>query len=254
MTTELRRPTALSEQLVRVVEGRVRRGQLPQGARLPTERELCAEFAVSRAVVREAIARLRADGYVETRQGAGAFVPVGAGRLSFRLGTQGPADRVELRHVMELRLAVEVAAAELAARRHTPADLAAMQGALAAMSEAIRTRSDGSEADDRFHAAIAAATRNPHLRRFVEFLRHQFGATRRPTWSAEGHGRGEPRLAQREHERLFAAIRARDGRAARRAARAHLVSSARRLRLVEPSARVSARPRQRPREEPWVTT
>jgi GntR family transcriptional repressor for pyruvate dehydrogenase complex len=236
MTTRLARPTALSEQVVRLLEARIGAGSLPPGARLPTERELCAEFSVSRAVVREAIARLRGDGYVETRQGAGAFVPVRPGRLTFRLAAPGSAGAEDLRLVMELRLAVEVAAAELAARRRTPAAVAAMREALAAMAEAIARTTDGSEADDRFHGAIAAATGNPYLRQLVELLRHRFGATRRPTWSPEGHRTGQPRVAQREHERLFAAIRAGDGAGARRAAARHLVSSAARLGLAAPPA------------------
>lgn len=232
MTTSLARPAALSEQVVRLLEGRIRAGEIRPGGRLPTERELCAEFAVSRAVVREAIARLKADGYIETRQGAGAFVPARPGRLSFRLATDGPVGHDDLNHVMELRVAVEVAAAELAARRRTPADVAAMRAALAAMAEAIRRATDGSEADDRFHYAIASATQNPHLRRLVEFLRHQFGVTRRPTWSPEGRRAGEPLMAQREHERLFAAIRAGKPATARRVATEHLLSSAARLGLL----------------------
>jgi GntR family transcriptional repressor for pyruvate dehydrogenase complex len=246
MTTRLARPTALSEQLVRLLEARIGAGRLRPGARLPTERELCAEFSVSRAVVREAIARLKGDGYVETRQGAGAFVPARPGRLSFRLAAPGTAGGDDLRHVMELRLAVEVAAAELAAARRTAADLAALRAALAAMAEAIARTADGSEADDRFHAAIAAATGNPYLRRLVELLRHRFGTTRRPTWSPGGHRTGQPRVAQREHERLFAAVQAGDPRAARRAATTHLVSSAARLGLVEPAVPAArGRPRGR---------
>jgi len=234
MTTLLVRPAALSEQLVNALQRRIHDGTIRPGARLPTERELCAEFGVSRVVVREAIARLRGDGYVETRQGAGAFVPAQPGRLSFRLATDGRVDDEGLRHIMELRVAVEVAAAELAARRRRPADVAAMQRALASMAAAIRTQSDGSRADDQFHYAVASASQNPHLRRFVEFLRHQFGATRRPTWSPEAYGTGQPLLAQREHERLFAAIRTGNVNAARRAATQHLLTSAGRLGLVVP--------------------
>lgn len=235
------RPTALSEQVVRELAESI--GELRPGERLPTERELCERFAVSRAVVREAIARLKADGYVETRQGAGAFVPARPGRLSFRFSADGAIGTDDLRHILELRVAVEVAAAELAARRHTAADVAAMRDALTDMADAIRRGTDGSEADDRFHAAVAAATANPHLRRFVVFLRHQFGATRRPTWSAGGHRRGEPAKAQREHERLFAAIRARNPRAARAAALHHVMSSAARLGLAAGAGSKEGRPR-----------
>jgi GntR family transcriptional repressor for pyruvate dehydrogenase complex len=235
------RPAALSEQVQRELQASIR--ALRPGARLPTERALCERFAVSRPVVREAIARLKADGVVETRQGAGAFVPARPVRLSFRFTTDGAVGREDLRHIMELRVAVEVAAAELAAQRRTASDLAAIDEALDAMTVAIRTRTDGSEADDRFHAAIAAATKNPHLGRFVGFLRHQFGVTRRPTWSADGYASGQPGRAQREHARIFAAIRAGNSRAARAAAFAHLMSSAKRLGLIDHRRTTRRRPR-----------
>jgi GntR family transcriptional repressor for pyruvate dehydrogenase complex len=133
-------------------------------------------------------------------------------------------------------VAVEVVAAELAAHRRVATDLAAMRRALSAMREAVRDGTDGSAADDQFHQAIAAATQNPHLKRFVEFLRHQFGVTRRATWDAKAHQSGEARKAQSEHERLFEAIRARDVAAASCIATEHLQSSAARMGLQSPAA------------------
>ena len=148
---------------------------------------------MSRAVVREAIARLQSDGYVETRQGAGVFLTARPGLRSFKLPDEGEPGPAELQHILELRLAVEVHAADLAAVRRTEVDLAAMRRELGALAEAVRAGTDASDADDRFHAAIAAATHNPYLRRLVEFLRYQFFKTRRPTWSPAGHEAGEPR-------------------------------------------------------------
>ena len=210
LTNSLIRPVALGDQIAAEIERRIRTGEICPGSRLASERELCAEFEVSRVVVREAIARLKNDGYIATRQGAGARVPLQPGRLSYRLPIADELERADLVHIVEMRFAVEVLAAELAALRHTASDLAAMRQALDAMNAALDAGVDGSEADDRFHHAIAAATRNPHLTRFVEFLRFQFGATRRVTWSEHAHASGEARKAQREHERIFAAIRSRD--------------------------------------------
>jgi GntR family transcriptional repressor for pyruvate dehydrogenase complex len=218
-----------SDQVVREIQDSITSRELLPGTQLPTEEELCARFAVSRAIVQEAIARLETDGYIETRPGAGLFVPAQPGCVNFRLTTDDVSDGENLKHILEIRIAVEVAAAELAAMRRTAADLAAMRKALETMGEAIRQRTDASAADEQFHLAIAVATRNPHLQRFIEFLRNQFGATRRPTWSAAGHQGNEPKLAQREHERLFVAIYAADADEARAAARDHLMSSAQRL-------------------------
>lgn len=227
---QVARPSRLSELAYGALEARIRRGEFPPGTRLPPEKELAQALGVSRAVVREAVARLKADGSVETRQGAGAFVTARPGSGSFRL-ILGGAARDELRHLMELRAIVEVAAAELAARRHTKDDLRAMRRALEEMRVAVQTRGDGVAADDSFHRAVAAASHNPYLSRFVEFLSHHFSDTRRPVWTAAGHGLGRPQAAQREHEALFAAIAARNVRGAGRAAATHLRRSAARLGL-----------------------
>jgi GntR family transcriptional repressor for pyruvate dehydrogenase complex len=225
---QVARPSRLSEIVYRALDARIRGREYPPGTRLPAEHQLAVALGVSRAVVREAVARLKADGSIETRQGAGAFVTAKPGAGSFRL-ILGGAARDEMRHLMELRAIVEVAAAELAARRHTRDDLQAMRRALEAMRTAIHTRGDGVSADDAFHHAVAAASHNPYLSRFVEFLGLHFSDTRRPVWSAEGHRRSRPLAAQREHEVLFSAIAAGDVRRARRAAAAHLRRSASRL-------------------------
>ena len=68
------RPLRLSEEVSGDLQRRISRGDLKPGDRLPTEKALGEAFGVSRAVVREAIARLKADGLIETRQGSGAFV------------------------------------------------------------------------------------------------------------------------------------------------------------------------------------
>jgi GntR family transcriptional repressor for pyruvate dehydrogenase complex len=219
------RPAELSREVVRTLEHGIRARKFAPGQRLPTEKELGTRFGVSRAVVREAIARLKSDGYVETRQGAGAFVAARPGLLSFKLAAEEPIAHADLRHIQELRAAVEGAAAELAAVRRTAADLAAIRRELDAMAEAIRRGTDGSDADGRFHRCIGMATHNPHLYRFVEFLDHQFSETRRPGWDPARHRAGKPRAAQREHQRLYAAIAAGNPRAARAAAVRHLMNS-----------------------------
>lgn len=218
----------LSADIGAALEQRIRSGAYAPGARLPTEMALAAEFGVSRAVVREAVARLKADGLVASRQGSGMSVAARPDSGSFKLAPGAPAGEA-LSHIFELRALVETGAAELAARRRTPADLAAMYAALQAMGEAVRQGDDGAEDDDVFHQAIAAATHNPEIRRFVSFLSAQFSESRRPTWDAAGHATGRAAAAQAEHERLYAAIAAGDAAAARQAAAGHLYQAAARV-------------------------
>ncbi|MCC6609790.1 MAG: FadR family transcriptional regulator [Burkholderiales bacterium] len=229
---EVDRPGRLSDQVVAALRAHIESGELAPGARLPTEQLLGERFAVSRAVVREAIARLKADGYVETRQGAGAFVAARPGLASFRIGHEGRIEARELAQIFELRAAVEVAAARLAAERRTRGDLAAIRAALEQMARALvdgAGGADGAVADDAFHRAIATATHNAYLHRFIEFLGHHFSESRRLSWTDAGRRADQPHAAQREHERMYAAIARGDAAAAARAAEDHLRGSAARL-------------------------
>ncbi|TVT77412.1 MAG: FadR family transcriptional regulator [Denitromonas halophila] len=228
--TRVARPSQLSETVSKTIEKWILDGVMAPGVKLPTEKTLSAEFGVSRAVVREAISRLKAEGYVASRQGAGAFVEARPGQNSFRLADAvDPAGPAATAHIFELRYIVETAAAALAASRRSDQDLTQMREALLRMRHAVTERTDGTQADDDFHVAIAAATGNPALLRFIRFVGHQFFASRVPTWNAEGHATGRAEAAQAEHERMFEAIAAGDGMAAREAARIHMVEAARRI-------------------------
>ncbi|NMG30316.1 FadR/GntR family transcriptional regulator [Aromatoleum evansii] len=213
---------------------------LKAGAQLPTEKVLCERFGVSRAVIREAISRLKADGCVMTRQGSGAYVAARPGQGSFRLlrgGVNGDAvtesslsDR-EISDIFELRYLVEAGAAELAALRCSPQELDRMRDALERMAVALETGADAHTDDDAFHVAIAAATHNPQIERFQAFMGQQFSDSRAPTWNEAGHRAGRARDSQAEHVRIFEAIAAGDPNAARAAATEHLAGAVRRFGL-----------------------
>lgn len=204
----------------------IRAGEFQPGARLPTEMQLVGRFAVSRAVVREAIARLKSEGYVESRQGSGAFVAAKPGLANFRIAAQLTA--ADLAHVFELRSVIEVGMAELAAQRRSKADIAALDAAFMQMHQALENGTDGAEADDAFHAAIAIAAHNPYLAQFAAFLAQHFSATRQVTWQPEARESGSTLAAQSEHLDLLKAIRRGDVEAAGFAARRHIAGAAER--------------------------
>ncbi|HEX2604873.1 MAG TPA: FadR/GntR family transcriptional regulator [Oxalicibacterium sp.] len=209
----------LSEAVHRELERRILDGELPSGEKLPTEHALAEHFTVSRSVVREAVARLKAEGLVEARQGAGTFVARQPRVLNFgRVEREAPPELVQ---VMELRRIVEVAVAGLAAERRSASDLAAIRASLDAMDKALTLGENGAQADDAFHETIAAAAKNPYLQRVVNFVSAQFSESRRLTWAPADYPDLRQR-AQSEHHKLFDAIVARDAVAARRYAAAHL--------------------------------
>ncbi len=224
--SELPRTAGLGASLAGRLSALIRAGEFRPGDRLPTEKQLVERFAVSRAVVREAIARLKTDGFVESRQGSGAFVAAKPGLANFRIAAPGLLDTTDLAHVFELRAVIEVGMAELAAQRRSKADVAALDAAFMLMHRALEAGTDGAEADDAFHAAIATAAHNPYLAQFAAFLAQHFSATRAVTWQPEARDSGSTLAAQTEHLDLLKAIRRGDVEAAAFAARCHVTNAA----------------------------
>lgn len=224
--SRIARPLRLSEEVSGDLRGRIARGELKPGDRLPTEKALGEVCGVSRSVVREAIARLKADGLIETRQGSGAFVVEAPKTIKLRFWKNVGPELGELRDIFELRAMVESAVAELAAQRRDKKDLKAMAQHLRKMDEAMTEGHDGTEADDNFHIAMANATHNSYITRLVEFLGQHFSDSRKLAWHGTRRELAHPREAQREHHVLFEAISRGDAEAARRAALDHLRGAA----------------------------
>ncbi len=224
--SRIARPLRLSEELSGDLQRRIARGDLKPGDRLPTEKALGEAFGVSRAVVREAIARLKADGLIETRQGSGAFVVEAPKTINLRFWQGAGPELDELRDIFELRAMVEGAVAELAAQRRDQDDLRTMAEHLQAMDDAMADGRDGTEADDNFHIAMARATHNAYVGRLVEFLGRHFSDSRKLSWHGTRSELAHPHEAQNEHRALFAAISDGNAEAARRCALEHLRGAA----------------------------
>jgi GntR family transcriptional regulator, transcriptional repressor for pyruvate dehydrogenase complex len=226
----LARRELLPDEIARGLSEKIASGDLAPGDRLPTEAALARSFGVSRNVVREAIARLKYDGLIETRQGLGAFVAVESSGRSFRIDLDRLMQGDDLRQIFELRLHVEMGAAALAARRRTRAQMARIRKALSAMGRAVETDGDGVPADTEFHHAVAEAANNRYYRDFMVFLAERMRESIAVARSNTAKLRGSTRV-QKEHEAISDAIDAADADAASAAVRAHLVNAAARLGL-----------------------
>ena len=225
--------------------------KLPPGARLPTEQQMAAAMGVSRTVVREAVAALRADGVVTTRQGAGAFVATEIGRRPFRLAVGGLPSIREVLDVMELRQSVEVEAAGLAAARATPALRHEVGKALAAIDAAIERGETAVDEDFAFHRAVAAATNNLQFWAFLDYL-GRFIIPRQSIRVAAHQGEGQRaylEMIQGEHRAIFAAIQSGDPAVAREAMRQHLSNSQARYRASPKTPRAQSTTRFEARNE-----
>lgn len=203
-------------------------GRLKTGDRLPTEKAICAMFGASRPTVREALLRLRADGLIQSRQGAGTFVvnqPVA--RLKSFTAT---ADLAGYLRCLEVRMSLEGAAARLAAERRTPAHLARLERAQETWRGEIERGVASPESDLAFHEAIAEATGNEYFHTTqlglngatLGFMRVSLGLT--STGSQQ-----RARQVLEEHVRILEAVRARDGELAELSMRFHISQARRRV-------------------------
>jgi DNA-binding FadR family transcriptional regulator len=209
----------------------IRGGRLSPGARLPTEQELTTRLGVSRTVVREAVAALRADGLVVTRRGSGAYVAANP-TAPFRI-TSRDLDRLDdVLDVMELRLAVEVEAAAVAADRASRRQIADIRSAWRAIDQALRRGEGAVPQDFAFHRTIAQATGNRQFPRFLEFLGSHVIPRQGVRQSVDTPAQRRTYLEriQHEHGRIVAGISAQDPAEARRAMREHLTRSLERYR------------------------
>jgi DNA-binding FadR family transcriptional regulator len=230
----LRPARNLTEEVVARIAVEIRSGRLAPGARLPTEQELTEAMGVSRTVVREAVAALRAEGLVTTRQGSGAFVAADATRVPFRIDPEGLSSITDVLEVMELRLAIEVEAAALAAERITRDGLAPIAQALRAIEAAIERGEGAVNEDFAFHRAIAQAAGNPRFGELLEYLgRHVIPRQSiRVSLATPQEKRQYLERIQKEHGRIHEAIAAGHPGEARRAMRTHLTGSLQRYRRL----------------------
>ena len=191
-------------------------------------------YGVSRTVVREAIAALRAEGLVETRQGSGAFVAAEARSRPFRIDPRGLKSIGQVLDVMELRLCVEVEAAGIAAERRSKADIARMERINRAMGREIAKGEPAVDLDFDLHAAIGAATGNLYFLSFLDFIGRIIIPRRTVLIDEHRLSDRGPYLAgiHREHETIIAAIADGDSAAAQRAMRAHLIQGRERYRRL----------------------
>jgi DNA-binding FadR family transcriptional regulator len=208
---------ALRDRVTADLARRILSGAYPEGAAIPVEADLVAEFGVSRTVLREAVRTLAAKGLLETRQRAGTLVPA---KTSWHLldpdvlawmGRIDP-DREFTFGLVEARAVIEPAAAALAAERSTGRDLAAMEAAFEAMCAATPGDVEASiRADLAFHLAILRASRNPVFANLGDVVGAALLSVFRLTTTASDNYAATLAV----HERVLDAIRLRDSPRAR---------------------------------------
>jgi DNA-binding FadR family transcriptional regulator len=223
----------LSQRLYRDLGERISRGEYATGGRLPTEKELGQIYGVSRAVVREAISSLKADGMVRAQQGIGVFV-LGVRSVPYPLTPAKLASLKEAIDLLELRACVECEAASLAATRRTDVQLDEAATAIDGMDKAVRGGQSAGDWDTRFHSSVAAMTGNPQFQILFDLFGEQLLPRTRFGVGISDVGAMREYLARvnTEHRAILTAIARRDPDTARAAMRMHLSNVQGRLRTA----------------------
>jgi GntR family transcriptional regulator, transcriptional repressor for pyruvate dehydrogenase complex len=220
---------SLAARVAAALQDKIRSGSLPDGARLPTEHALAQHFGVSRTVIREAIAALKAEGLVETRQGSGAYLrrpdPTRI-EAAFRIDPLTRAAVGNLLQLIEVRRVIEAEIAALAATQRSAGQLAEIHRALARIDA---SEGDGVEEDVGFHLALARATGNPYWAGMVEMFAGQLRTAVTVTRANEARRRDFAEQVRGEHARICQAVAAGDPDAAREAAAEHMAQAAARV-------------------------
>ncbi|CAB3930977.1 FadR/GntR family transcriptional regulator [Achromobacter insolitus] len=208
------------------IAGRIRAGEFPRGARLPSERELAEQLQVSRASIREALIALEIEGYVDVRVGTGVFVTAAREAAAAGYPAAGQ-DGIGPFDLLEARMLIEPECAGMAAQHGSPAQIAAIRDA----HEGMSLGNSPGRHDRDFHNAIAAACGNAAVAASVAHLWELTQAS--PVYSRMEDYFVDTEVwavAHAEHQRILTAIQARDPIRARHAMHAHLLGILARLR------------------------
>ena len=211
--------TRIYAEIVRQIKALIAEGRLKSGDQLPPERDLAAQFKVSRTSVREALRTLESLGLIEIRPGEGTFVrEVSVESLIEPLAHVILSQREAVGELFEARRLLEPALAGLAARRATQDDLQEMERILEEQAKEVAAGLTGLAQDAAFHASIAASVRNRAIMRIVNALMDLLTQSREESLQTPGR----PTRSHQDHRRVLAAIRSRDEDGARRAMLDHL--------------------------------
>jgi GntR family transcriptional repressor for pyruvate dehydrogenase complex len=157
----------LSEQILNLIRDR----QLKPGDRLPSAKDLAAQFSVATPTMREALRRLQATGIVDIRHGSGIYVRRDSDRLMLSNPAYGTLATQTIMQVLDARILIEPHLSELAAVNASPEQIAGLRELLVRAEQALERPDDRYiQANYSLHVAIAKSSGNLVLAHIVESL------------------------------------------------------------------------------------
>lgn len=213
----------LSQKIERTIENAIREKKLLVGSKLPTEREMCESFGVSRTALREALRRLSARGLITIQKGSGMYVSeikiedaINSLNLYYDLkfGNNLLAQFIEVRRLFEPEIA------KLAAKNRTDKDLVELESNLAdfANCDPDNTQLEV-DLDNKFHLMIAKSTTNPIMQITMEPIYSLLPRMRNYIYA---NIEGEKEVTLKAHRDVLDAIRDQDEEKAYKVMTEHL--------------------------------
>jgi len=223
---------SLTEQIAEDMASQISQGILEPGSELPSEQDLSSSYEVSRPVIREALKRLDARGYLVIANGRRARVKEpGVDLLNLFLDRVLSQDVDSWRELVAVREALESVAAREAAMRATEEEKAELKALTQTMRESLEAPHAFSEADVLFHLTLARVSGNRLLNYLVEATRSALISIMR------GLRKTVPEdylpTVQEAHEAIVAAIEARNPEAAEKAMKRHFQTVREQLDMQE---------------------
>lgn len=192
---------------------------LEPGDKLPSERMLSEKFGVSRSNIREAIQRLEFYGILKSRPQSGTFIAdIGRVAMKGMIDDILKLEEPSFKSLVETRILLELKTVKLASLRRTEKDLINMRETLDAYKEKVINGQDAVEEDLLFHLAIAKASKNSTMNTFMLIITPEIITNFEKYHVCD---KNQSKMAIKEHEDIFEAIKDQDPQRAREKMKIH---------------------------------
>jgi GntR family transcriptional repressor for pyruvate dehydrogenase complex len=213
----------LSLKIERAIENAIREKKLPVGSKLPTEREMCESFGVSRTALREALRRLSARGLIRIQKGSGMYVAelnIEDAINTLNLYYDLKFDRNLLSQFIEVRRLFEPEISRLAAKNRSEEDITELERSVIEFEKCDPDNTQKeADIDNKFHLTIAKSTANPIMQITMEPIYSLLPRMRNYIYA---NIEGEKENTLKYHKKLLVAIKERNEEEAYQIMKEHL--------------------------------